>query len=313
MIHWIIVIVFFVSLVSGVYALVLINTLRNKYKIAFLNSLLYYQLLILIFGIYGILANIIVQQILPKFDVVKPNIEAIAHFFPFISTPFMIVAWFMLIKLTAELLKKQRPQIVAITYFLLVTLAFFIYGLTIKRMPEFELQNYQLLKQNVIVVFYSIDIAVTTYMLFRILLKSSKIKSNKNKQFVIRFASIFVAISVLKAIALHFSSFHWIIGLYFIFLFFSGVIPLVFLSRVYLSKYSFDYIYSSSIHDDLFVKFKITKREREIINEICKGKTNKQIAEELFISLQTVKDHTHNIFIKTEVKNRVQLARKFSK
>ncbi len=35
----------------------------------------------------------------------------------------------------------------------------------------------------------------------------------------------------------------------------------------------------------------VTKRERQIVQKICLGKTNKQIAEELFISLQTVKDH----------------------
>ena len=54
-------------------------------------------------------------------------------------------------------------------------------------------------------------------------------------------------------------------------------------------------------------RFGISKRETEIIDEIVKGKTNKEISESLFISLQTVKDHVHNVFLKTEVKNRVQL------
>ena len=51
----------------------------------------------------------------------------------------------------------------------------------------------------------------------------------------------------------------------------------------------------------------ITKRERQIVEKICLGKTNKQIAEELFISLQTVKDHTHRIYSKIGVNSRVQL------
>jgi DNA-binding NarL/FixJ family response regulator len=41
--------------------------------------------------------------------------------------------------------------------------------------------------------------------------------------------------------------------------------------------------------------------------KIWLGKTNKQIAEELFISLQTVKDHTHRIYSKLGVKSRTQL------
>ena len=38
---------------------------------------------------------------------------------------------------------------------------------------------------------------------------------------------------------------------------------------------------------------------------------NQQIADKLFISLQTVKDHNHHIFRKTGVRNRMQLARIF--
>ncbi|QGY48231.1 hypothetical protein GM418_26565 [Maribellus comscasis] len=54
--------------------------------------------------------------------------------------------------------------------------------------------------------------------------------------------------------------------------------------------------------------YEISKREAEIILEICTGKTNKAISEKLFITLQTVKDHTHRIYTKTGVKSRVQLA-----
>jgi len=40
---------------------------------------------------------------------------------------------------------------------------------------------------------------------------------------------------------------------------------------------------------------------------ICKGNSNQDISDSLFISLQTVKDHIHRIYLKTGVKNRVQL------
>lgn len=51
----------------------------------------------------------------------------------------------------------------------------------------------------------------------------------------------------------------------------------------------------------------VTRRERQIVEKICLGKTNKQIAEELFISVQTVKDHTHRIYGKIGVGSRMQL------
>ena len=59
--------------------------------------------------------------------------------------------------------------------------------------------------------------------------------------------------------------------------------------------------------DGLAEKYKITKREMEVIEFICQGHTNKEIADLLFISVETVKDHNYKIFQKTGVKNRTQL------
>ena len=52
----------------------------------------------------------------------------------------------------------------------------------------------------------------------------------------------------------------------------------------------------------------LTKREREVLRLMAHGKENAQIAEELFISVQTVKKHVSKILVKLEVVNRVQAA-----
>ena len=54
-------------------------------------------------------------------------------------------------------------------------------------------------------------------------------------------------------------------------------------------------------------KYKISAREKEIINLIVQGKSNKDIEKELFISLGTVKNHIHNIFKKLNIKSRAKL------
>jgi DNA-binding NarL/FixJ family response regulator len=61
--------------------------------------------------------------------------------------------------------------------------------------------------------------------------------------------------------------------------------------------------------ENLEKKYQITKREMEVIDLICLGKTNKEIADQLFISVDTVKDHNYKIFQKTGVRNRTQLVR----
>lgn len=51
----------------------------------------------------------------------------------------------------------------------------------------------------------------------------------------------------------------------------------------------------------------LTTREKEIITYIYKGLSNKEIAEDLFISPNTVKNHIYNIYKKLEIKNKVEL------
>lgn len=56
-----------------------------------------------------------------------------------------------------------------------------------------------------------------------------------------------------------------------------------------------------------FETYGISQREGEIIRLILKGHSNREIEEELFISLETVKKHIYNIYKKTRVKNRLRL------
>lgn len=53
-------------------------------------------------------------------------------------------------------------------------------------------------------------------------------------------------------------------------------------------------------HEDL------TEREMEILLLLAKGKTNQDIADELFIALKTVKTHVSNLLSKLEVQDRTQ-------
>ena len=53
---------------------------------------------------------------------------------------------------------------------------------------------------------------------------------------------------------------------------------------------------------------RLSKRELEVAKLISEGFSNKQIAEELFISKHTVKSILENIFLKLDIHNRVLLA-----
>lgn len=55
-------------------------------------------------------------------------------------------------------------------------------------------------------------------------------------------------------------------------------------------------------------EFSLTDRETELCAMICEGKSNPDIASELFISENTVKTHIYNLFRKTNVSSRMELA-----
>jgi two-component system response regulator DesR len=54
----------------------------------------------------------------------------------------------------------------------------------------------------------------------------------------------------------------------------------------------------------------LSPREREVLELIGAGKTNREIAERLFLSPHTIKDHTTALYRKLGVRNRAEAARK---
>lgn len=54
----------------------------------------------------------------------------------------------------------------------------------------------------------------------------------------------------------------------------------------------------------------ISKREHEVLEWMARGLSNQEIADKLFVSLNTIKTHTSNLFLKLEVSRRTQAIQK---
>jgi two-component system, NarL family, response regulator LiaR len=54
----------------------------------------------------------------------------------------------------------------------------------------------------------------------------------------------------------------------------------------------------------------ISKREYEVLDLMAKGLSNQEIADKLFVSLNTIKTHSSNLFLKLEVSRRTQAVQK---
>lgn len=68
-------------------------------------------------------------------------------------------------------------------------------------------------------------------------------------------------------------------------------------------------IENKKFKDDFVEKMRLTPREIEIIKLIAQGKSAKEMAEELFLSLHTIDTHRRNILSKLDLKNIADLTR----
>jgi DNA-binding NarL/FixJ family response regulator len=70
-----------------------------------------------------------------------------------------------------------------------------------------------------------------------------------------------------------------------------------------------DYAITSSKKSSLIKSVRMTKREKQVIELIADGLTNKEIAQKLHLSTYTIKSHVHNVLEKLALHTRVQIAK----
>ena len=77
-----------------------------------------------------------------------------------------------------------------------------------------------------------------------------------------------------------------------------------FVTKYYFRLGSYSYI---TIPNSYIERYKLSKREYQIIQLLIEGFNNKKIADKLFISPKTVKNHIYHIYKKMNIKNRLEL------
>jgi len=64
------------------------------------------------------------------------------------------------------------------------------------------------------------------------------------------------------------------------------------------------------LNENEVLKLGLSKRELEVLRFMAGGLSNQEIAEQLFVSLNTIKTHSSRLFEKMEVKSRTQAVEK---
>jgi DNA-binding CsgD family transcriptional regulator len=301
-----------IPLVAGGISIFFSFRLMKRYKVSFTSSLFYYMVFLYIFGTYSLAGAGILEHLLIRMEIDLKVIHSARLYAIFLGIPFLALAKFMFLRSITEFFQKKPATTFTIFYFLILTAVFVVFGVYMIRLTYFDLGEYRgfiLLQRWVFIGFtWAIYLSAFLYILFF----SAVISDLPAKKHIRVFGAWYLAFMVLCITALALTGYHALFRQLFLLVFLSWhLIPILFLN-VYLNKYQEP---ESMLPDDFETSLlvfaeehEISKRECEVVRLICRGLSNQEISETLFISLQTVKDHTHRIFVKTGVRNRVQLS-----
>lgn len=300
------------SICAGLYAILITYRLQKKYRLSYLSTYLYFQIFINVFGIYGILGQIIAEEILQQGESSVQTIETIGHFFSFLGIPFLILAWYMFIRLCREIIDKKLSRVFNLSYFFALTFIFFCYGVVILilNLSDYGDERYTVFSSAISYLYVVLEVLVISVALLRLLVNSLKITDENKRTAVQTFAFLNLAFFSAGIILYLFAIRSQSLAPFHLLIFLAGNIPPILYWRTYLKRHFIAPLprdKDTQTWNKFLTEYNISKREEEVVREICEGKTNKEISDSLFISLQTVKDHVYRIYQKTDVKNRVQL------
>ena len=124
------------------------------------------------------------------------------------------------------------------------------------------------------------------------------------KRTILLFASLIVALLVLfqlgkYSLVMNSGATEWIMALVAVLFFAIGVV----LNRRTQKK---DTLESGTADPEQLQTLGISKREYEVLLLIAEGRSNREIADQLFVTESTIKTHVSNIFVKLDAKRRTE-------
>ena len=309
MLRLILLVTFVFCLGVAVAGALLSRQLVTTYNTELHKHFFYYLAAFYAFAFYGIWGQILARALLASLDTDAAAVEAVAAFVPVLGVPFLFVSWIMLINMAHAMVGKTAHRTWIYWHaamFLVLLLAAWL-ALTVLGPPR------ELLDANLGIVEAAGMTGVELLYFAALLVIVVGLPAGDGqgpRKVLIRFSLLlcgaFVLRSLLSTLVLLDVR---LAGPVLLVYFGSNLAPLFYLRAVSDSAFKpvKAAIATPKGMEHVLTQHGITKRERQVVEKICLGKTNKQIADELFISLQTVKDHTHRIYSKLGVKSRMQL------
>lgn len=269
--------------------------------------LLYHQIFLISFFVYSIWGNLVLREIISDIQISEALAAKLAIFIPVLGMPFLIVSWFMLLKFGFLICQRRIADYFNFSAMFSIAVIIVVFIILAQKGIIKMAGNPDIFIVRILLL---ANLAVHLFLIYAFVLSKSNSKNQvyaglSKNQFWVYLAGVAV-----YSVSLSFFNIQGFVSTCFsILILFAVSILIPVFMKINLIPESAKSPEIQNIGFDEFCRFyEISKREAEIIIEICSGKSNKEISEKLFITLQTVKDHTHHIYTKTGINSRIQLA-----
>jgi DNA-binding CsgD family transcriptional regulator len=299
------IITFIISAALAVIGILISYQLYHTHQKPVLQVLLYQQIFMISFFIYGIWGNIALHEILADLSLSAELSNKLTVFIPVLGIPFLMVSWFMLLRFAFRLNGIKESKLFPLIYFPLL----FIIVLGFSVLIDKELINVSA-EPDLFIIRSIVAINFIIHVIFIVpfILEKKNKPLTKEIRFLKKHTLIYLSGVFMYSAILSFYNFFGTISICVsILILFAVSISIPVILKLNEKSQLLPTTHNNISFNELCNLYEISKRESEIILEICTGKSNKDISEKLFISLQTVKDHNYRIYSKLGVKTRGQL------
>jgi len=299
---------FVLCLGLAVLVVLISRQLLSTYASEFLRHYFYYLAAFYAFAFYSLWGQIVARGLLASLHTDAAAIEIVAGFLPVLGVPFLFVSWVMLMNMACSLFGKIFAPAWHSLHAAVLALLLLGSWLTVRWLQSGagSPADLRLIEATAIIAFELLYFGAFLVLVWRFGAAADARRRRLLRTFGVLLCSAVAVRSLLATLVLVDVRLGPIplLGLY------ASNLPALLYLRANADRVFAPVKAENATRlgmDHVFERYGVTKRERQIVQQICLGKTNKQIAEELFISLQTVKDHTHRIYSKIGVSSRMQL------
>lgn len=300
-----------ISLFIGIWALLLgiwtLSYVYQTYKRHKKNFLKWYFIFIFLMNF-----SIIVFQIIAYLYVLKSDTSFMLLLYRYvfasiINSLSVVITIYYLSKILTELNYLNFPAFIRSTFIIVMTIFLINYFIGLYLFLQFE-TGYWLRITDLVVDIFSWLAIFVVLIYFSLIAPKNKIQIYRKVS--LTFFYLYITFYILWSLSVlppEPIRYYTVFFTYIIF----NVIPLIWIPKYYLKLLNIHKQEDEIGPSISFIKkFHITKREKDIINLIITGKSNKEIADILFISLSTVRNHIYRLYQKLKVNSRVQMINK---